>query len=303
MSTSSKLFALLIFSTATTPARELTVATWNLEWLVAPATAHSSRQACSLAKRAILPCDVARDNARDSADLARLASYERELDADVVAFQEVENISIAQRVFAGRKICIAGGAGVQHVGFAIRTSIAHRCEADFTALALSSRHRRGAVLTIAPDTQQEIHLLAVHLKSGCATQSLDSGTAACEVLAGQVEPLASWVATQQEKGHRFIVLGDFNRVGPAENDLFWQQLQTGGSKPALFNAAVGKQFHNCFLGQPYSQFIDHILISNSLAGELVADSFEKRRFRSLDAFRYRLSDHCPVLVKLRLRPI
>src|SRR6188768_3467839 len=67
---------------------EITIATWNLEWLISPATAHAGRLACRHGKRTSLPCDVI---ARDSADLARLATYARELDADIVAFQEVEN--------------------------------------------------------------------------------------------------------------------------------------------------------------------------------------------------------------------
>ena len=60
----------------------IAIATWNMEWLVSPATAHGARLACRRGHRAILPCDVARELSRDSADLARLAWYARRLDAD-----------------------------------------------------------------------------------------------------------------------------------------------------------------------------------------------------------------------------
>ena len=69
----------------------------------------------------------AEELARDSADLARLAAYARKLDADIVAFQEVENEAIAREVFRGYRICMADGTGVQHVGFAVRPRVTHRC--------------------------------------------------------------------------------------------------------------------------------------------------------------------------------
>ena len=82
-------------------ATELHLATWNLEWLVSPATALASRLSCDDGTRATLPCDVARTLARDSADFARLRAYARALDADVIALQEVEDVATAQRVFRG----------------------------------------------------------------------------------------------------------------------------------------------------------------------------------------------------------
>src|SRR5690606_23250465 len=112
----------------------LRIATWNMEWLVAPATARAARIACRDGHRAPLPCDVARRQVRDSADLRALASLVRRLDADIIAFQEVESTAIAQRVFRGYQICIAGGSGVQHAGFAVRPRLQARCEPQLTTL-------------------------------------------------------------------------------------------------------------------------------------------------------------------------
>src|SRR6185369_3972932 len=110
------------------PAAEpLRLATWNMEWLLTPETEQAARLACRAGHRTALPCDVALEQARDSADLAQLARHARLVGADVFAFQEVESVSIAQRVFKGYDICIAPGRGVQHVGFAVRRSLAHRC--------------------------------------------------------------------------------------------------------------------------------------------------------------------------------
>ena len=97
------------------PRAGLSIATWNMEWLVASSTAHSARLACRSGHRATLPCDVARDHSRDSADLDRIAWYARSLDADVIAFQEVEDAAVATSIFEGYRICIAGEIGRAHV--------------------------------------------------------------------------------------------------------------------------------------------------------------------------------------------
>jgi endonuclease/exonuclease/phosphatase family metal-dependent hydrolase len=284
-------------SPATTP-QVLTIASWNLEWLVSPETSHTSRLACNSGRIAPMPCDVARDLARDTADLAKLAQYAKRLDADVIAFQEVENRRAARRVFRGYDICINSGPGVQQAGFAVRAGIAHRCDPPLQALASGFRQRAGARLTLYPGTTRQIELLAVHLKSGCSRDALDSGGAACRTLAAQGRALAAWMQQRAERNVRAIVLGDFNRTGPG-NDVFWQQLQAGDTPDAAyFNASAAVAFSNCYRGQPFSEYIDHILVSRALKAQIVRGSFRHHGFRSLDAFRYRLSDHCPISVSL-----
>ena len=277
----------------------LTVASWNLEWLVAPDTAHAGRLACDAGRRSPLPCDVARELARDSADVARLAHYARRLDADVIALQEVENAEAVRRVFRGYELCISRGPGVQHTGFAIRPRLAHRCNPALVTLATGDRQRAGAHLTLHPGTPRQIELLAVHLKSGCSRDPLDTGSAACRTLVTQATALAAWMRQRAADGVRTIVLGDFNRVGPDPDDAFWRQLQVGTArKSAFWNVSAGTPFSNCYRGQPFTQFIDHILVSRDLAGKIVRNSFRHHGYRSLDAFRYRLSDHCPISVSL-----
>lgn len=289
-------------SSATKAVDELTIASWNLEWLVSAETAHSSRLACDAGRTLLLPCDVARDLARDTADLARLAYYARRLDADVIALQEVEDAPTARRIFSGYDICISTGKGVQHTGFAVRAHVAHRCDAPLQTLMLGSRQRAGARLTLFPGTAQQIELLSVHLKSGCSRDALDSGAAACRTLAAQAEALGRWMRQRAETSTRAIVLGDFNRVGPEPGDRFWQQLHAGDTTPGFVNTSVGVAFSNCYRGQPFMQYIDHILVSPGLAAHFVPGSFSHHGYRSLDAYRYRLSDHCPISVSLRSTP-
>ena len=276
------------------PRESLHIATWNLEWLVSPATAHAARQSCRRGQRATLPCDVAREHSRDSADLDRLAAYARQLDADVIAFQEVEDARIASRIFDGYRICIAGGRGLQHTGFAIRPGLAHRCGPPVDALALGGAQRAGMTLLLHPDSPRAVELLAVHLKSGCADAQLASGSTACALLSAQAAQLSQWIGSRAQS--RFIVLGDFNR-GDADvpRDEFWRTLAGGdpATAPFLF-ANEGAPFRNCHIGAGFARAIDHILVSRALHNALVPRSFRKSGYRESDALRYRLSDHCPV---------
>jgi endonuclease/exonuclease/phosphatase family metal-dependent hydrolase len=303
---SGMILLLLSLAAATMPAcaasPPVSIATWNMEWLVSPATAHAARRACRNSRRAALPCDVARDHSRDSADLSRLAWYARRLDADVIAFQEVEDASIAARIFDGYRICIAPGHGVQHVGFAIRPGIAHRCGAPMEALSLGGAQRAGMTLVMFPDSPRAVQLLAVHLKSGCADDVLDSGRPACVVLRAQARELAQWIRSRGQA--RYILLGDFNRGDSAvATDEFWHTLAGGDpARAAFWFASEGVPFRNCHIGAGFLRAIDHILVSRSLQAQVARGSFRKVGYSDSDALRYRLPDHCPVRFSLNPEP-
>jgi endonuclease/exonuclease/phosphatase family metal-dependent hydrolase len=273
--------------------RVLRVATWNMQWLVGPDTALAARLACRDGGRSPLPCDVVRTAGRDSADLARLAALVRRLDADVIAFQEVESPAIARQVFSGYRICIAPGAGVQHVGFAVRAALAARCETPLWSVASDGRGRVAQPLTLTGLAGAPIELLAVHLKSGCANDPLDSTTAACRLLTRQAQALGEWIEERARAGASFVVLGDLNRAGhPQPDDGFWSLLRAHRFE----SSAARLPFRNCVFGAPYSEFIDHILVSQPLLPRLHGHGFEQMRFEPGEASRYQLSDHCPVSV-------
>jgi len=287
---------------ATGVPRTLRVATWNLEWLVSPGTAQAARNACLAGAHAALPCDVALDAARSSADFAMLARYARQLDADVVALQEVEDAATIARVFPGHDICVTGRHATQNVGFAIRRGLPHRCEPDLLTLSQDDRARRGAVLVVDPGGPGELHLLAVHLKSGCAREPLDAGLPACRLLARQLPRVADWIAGQAAAGHRMAVLGDFNRsYTPGAGDPAWEALDAGsGAGTRLVDAAAGTRFQGCYPGQTHTRYIDHVLVGAGRGLGLVPGSFFRVPYAPADVRRYRLSDHCPVGVLLQI---
>jgi endonuclease/exonuclease/phosphatase family metal-dependent hydrolase len=154
-----------------------------------------------------------------------------------------------------------------------------------------------------------MHLLSVHLKSGCSTASLDAPSKACAQLAKQAAPLEAWIDAQSRAGRRFAVLGDFNRdllkdqgtARSASGQLthLWSELDDADPPESdLVNAAEGERFRNCAPGQGFHGYIDFIVMSRTLAARQIAGSFERLTYSAIDARRTRLSDHCPVAVRI-----
>ena len=301
--------ATLLAAAATARAAPTTVklATWNMEWFLTPATFNELKGDCTRDDRShrrnprSIPCDVAATLERSATDLAGMARVARTLDADVIAVEEVDGPAAARQVFPRHGFCFTAGRVVQNTGFAIRRGVPFRCGGDLMALSLGDELRRGATVVLYPDTPRELTLLAVHLKSGCQRQPLDSRAQACGRLALQAPALHQWVASQQQAGHRFAVLGDFNRDLLAERaDGLWMRLGANSPETALVNTASRAAFRNCYAGQTHTGYIDYILLGNTLAPALVSGSFERLTYSATDAWRLKLSDHCPVAIRLRL---
>lgn len=297
-------------------ARELKLATWNLEWLMEPQELRRLRPSCVPNNQLprgpgrTLPCDVANNLERSRSDFAALARYARQLDADVIALQEVDGPVVARRLFANHDFCFSARRHVQNLGFAIRKGLSHRCQPDLKALSLGDTVRRGVELAIWPGKPQELRLLAVHLKSGCGRRPLDSGKTECGVLAKQAPILETWIDTQAAAGRGFAILGDFNRdltrdPGPARSatgvlQSLWAEIDDGDPPGAdLELAASYGPFRNCSVAQSFSGFIDHIVLSQNLNARVVPGSFGRVTYENQEAVLRRLSDHCPVAISLR----
>jgi exonuclease III len=52
--------------------------------------------------------------------------------------------------------------------------------------------------------------------------------------------------------------------------------------------------------QTFSGYIDYILLGRRMARGLVENSFGRELYRPRDALRRKLSDHCPVFIRLRV---
>jgi endonuclease/exonuclease/phosphatase family metal-dependent hydrolase len=288
---------------------ELKVATWNLEWFMTPETLRALTPACTPADaprdgaRRAVPCDVAHRLVRSREDIAALRRHARLLDADIVALQEVDGPEAARLLFPDHQFCFSGRIAVQNNGFAIRNGLAFACAPDITELSMNDDVRRGVELRVFPGSPHELRLLSIHLKSGCSRDSLNSARPSCAALGWQVAVLERWIDTQATEHKPFAVLGDFNRDLRREpaGDSVWGDIDDADPPAAdLVNTAEGQAFQNCMPSQTFSGFIDYIVLGRQMAQGLVKNSFGRALFPPKDALRRKLSDHCPVFIRLRV---
>ena len=284
-----RLLAALLLLTGAAQAAELRVATWNLEWLTARPAGDPA-----------LPEDV---RPKRSEDIDTLRRYALALDADVIAFQEVDGPEMAARVFPPERYVIVTTADdvVQRVGFAVRRGIPVRRNPDLTGLDVFPgavhRLRSGADITLDLPGGT-LRLLAVHLKTGCNHDRLSGAhgadiSRACETLRRQVAPLQGWIARRREEGVPFVLLGDFNRRMDGPDDLLAALTMAG----PLTRATEGRG-SPCWGG---NSFIDHILAGGAARGWMMPDSLRVMVYRETsEAAKEQLSDHCPVSVRFRL---
>ena len=308
-----------ITTPATAQPAPLRLATWNMEWLMLPATYDSLAMTCVNGQppsdQHALPCpepDRSPVPRRSDDDLAALARQAIRLGADVVALQEVDGPAVAARVFPGYRVdCFVKRAHPQKTGFAIRADIPYRCNSELGRLDDDGRSRAGADVTIWPDTPYAIRLLSVHLKSGCFTDSLDKTTnPVCARLRSQVPELEAWVDARVHEGMTFAIMGDFNRrleidalisAGPNEAAplALFQALDDGAPVGAdLVRATQGEAYVGCSMNDHYDSYIDNVLISRSLASRASQRRFIRLEYDEPDASTRVLSDHCPLGLEL-----
>jgi hypothetical protein len=259
-------------------AADLKIATWNLDWL-------TTRQAGDRG----LPADVV---PRSAGDFDLLATYAQELDADVVAIEEVDGWGAAAKLFPRDRYSIhmTRDHVVQRVGIAVRRGLRYDANPDVTGLSLGHL-RSGADITLHLGSA-DMRILAVHLKKGCRDKPLQNpGGQACTDLGAQVPLLAEWIAARRQEGVPFLVLGDFNRSMDGKDSL----LASLREAAPLARATEGHS-SPCWGNE---SFIDHILAGGAAAGWMKPDTLWVLAFRETNpALKDRLSDHCAVSVRL-----
>lgn len=304
----------LAASTTAGAAEPLTLATWNLEWMMTPAVFDALAPDCfgrdarpGGGERAI-PCDLVPKKRWSEADLARLAAFAATVSADVVALQEVDGEGVAREIFPGHDFCFTKRRQVQNVGFAIRKGLAHRCNRDYRALGLPGNDVRwGADVTIEPGTPREMRLLAVHLKASCNRDPLTNGRDDCRMLQRQVPVLEAWIDRRARAGEAFGVIGDFNRRFDRERAsardaqgaivALWPEIDDGEPAGAdLVNPGAGHGAVGCGNGHGERMPIDYLILGERLAGRLVPGSFRVWDYPQGG----RWPDHC--VISIRLKP-
>ncbi|HEY1934665.1 MAG TPA: endonuclease/exonuclease/phosphatase family protein [Acetobacteraceae bacterium] len=263
-------------------AAELKIATWNLNWLTARPAGDPS-----------LPKDV---HVRAPGDFDLLRQYALQLDADVIAIQEVDGAAVAQRLFPADRYSIhmTHDDVVQRVGIVVRRGLHYDVNPDVRGIALrpTSGLRSGADITLYLGSTT-LRILAVHLKTGCWDARLThTSRRPCVELREQIRPLQEWIAARQSEAVPFIVLGDFNRRMDGKDQL-WSAL---AHTAPLVRATEGRS-SPCWGGEG---FIDHIMTGGAARAWLQPQTLRVLTYRETgDEWKDRLSDHCPVSVLLQ----
>lgn len=282
------LIALLTLLAIPAMAKELKLATWNIAWLTTKPAGHPD-----------LPREL---RPRTAEDYARLRAYADRLAADVVALQEVDGPLAAARVFDATRydFHFPAETDTQRAGFAWRRGLAVTRNPDLMALDLvpSARRslRRGADITVRDGTAPPIRLLSVHLRAGCIWDPVrQPNSRECQNLGNQAEILRDWIAARRSEGIAFAILGDFNRR-MERDDEFLALL----SEPGPLTRVTQGFANPCQAREGGARpFIDHILLGGAARDWLVRDSFRVLIYNERDsASRERLSDHCPVSIRI-----
>ena len=286
------------FSQAETPVVRL--ATWNLEHL-----AEDGGDGC---------------RPRSDADYARLRKHAARLNADLIALQEVENEAAVARLFDPDSYAIEVARGpdrdlgvcrqrsgqcrtMQRTGFVINKArlaelgLSYRRLPDFRALGMESQRQATWIrLESVRGSGKPVHLLSLHLKSGCAWGRLEGRIKRpqCKLLVRQRGILEEWIDARASAGERFVLLGDFNRQLDQPRDHFWADIDDGAVCTWIPDPVLGRRCRqgserpdpNADLvlanaGRPfpypfnprYPYAIDHIVLDPVTAGKMVPESY------------------------------
>ena len=253
--------------------------------------------------------------ARSDVDYETLARYARLLNADVIAFQEVNGPPAAARVFPPRDYSLYFSGRYDpryddiYNGFAVRKGWFDRVvKRDLEALGLrsGSRHqlRWGVDLMVSRDGR-ELRLLNVHLKSRCFNKSLrNPRSRACRTLARQIEPLEAWIDARWREGVPFVVLGDFNREidRHGQRDHLWSAIADGDPPGLALRWLSAGRDPACWRGtsRHHRYPIDFFVFGARAWKRVDPASFRQIVWTDADADPRRglPSDHCPVALDL-----
>ena len=304
----------LMFAAGAAAVDRLTLATWNLNWMMTPGTFDTLAARCldhglrAGGNDRAIACNIVPAGRWNDDGLARLRAFAATLPLDVIALQETDGPEAAAHTFPDRQFCFTKRKHVQNVGFAIRRGIPFRCHRDYRALGLPGNDVRwGVDMTVYPGTPQAVRLLAVHLKSACHRDLLTSGREECRTLQQQVPVLEDWIDRRARVGDAFAVIGDFNRRFDRESkgarDAFgkiaamWPEIDDGEPAGAdLFNPGAEHGAVGCNNGHGVRMPVDYLILGRELTRRLVAGSFRVWDYPAGP----RWPDHCVISIELDL---
>ncbi len=287
--------SILMITSIKIKAEELTLSTWNTEWL----TVNLNHK-----------IDEAR---RKPEDFSALKSYFHKLDADLIAFQEVDNQAAFKQISSSNYKILLSDRNLPHnrnhqfpdinqfTGFAIRNNIPFSDPVDIDLYGKTNHKLRFAAYVILyPESRTPIHALSIHLKAGCMGKFY-SNKKACQTLLEQGENLNQWIKQRESQGDEYIIMGDFNHNLSYGGDWLWKEMTQGikqtpklATRDTQAECKVPKRNNPKQLHQ-FRSVIDHIIVSSNLS----VFNAKQAVYDEQDVLNYRLSDHCPVTAQLK----
>ncbi|MCL6272112.1 endonuclease/exonuclease/phosphatase family protein [Sansalvadorimonas sp. 2012CJ34-2] len=253
------------------------LATWNLEWLRPEFRPNS-------------------DLRRSEQDYQALRKEFIRLNPDILAIQEVASEEIMAKIAPSDQFqtILEYRDSEQRAGFTVRKNIPWKRHSD-VPLDLGHDGLRNGVHISLMSNGHPLHLLSVHLPSGCHDGSLAQEKTGCLRLKRLVSPIRDWLLTYSRNGASAIILGDLNRRLKTEGE-FWKAISQGYeiTSPTLNkNSFCAREIHNRHKSR---LLIDHIII----AGTFRSPPASEHVWSEAVGKNSLLSDHCPVYIDFSL---
>ena len=243
---------------------------------------------------------------RNDADFNQLKAIAANLNADIIALQEVENEAAARRVFdpATYNFWITAPPSSnrfpQMTGFAVRKDLDVQRHPEFDQLQLGNPNLRSGTDITVNANGQSLRLLAIHLKSACFTGDLDHPSGDdCETLADQVPILEQWIDRRANETVPFVILGDWNRRMNNADDLWVEIDDAQPANADLVRIPSQGAQQDCW---NFEQYIDFFALDKRAAQFLRPNRFQGIRIEpdTNSPSTTKLSDHCPISIELAL---
>ncbi|WP_319534096.1 endonuclease/exonuclease/phosphatase family protein [uncultured Vibrio sp.] len=280
--------ALLVFCSSLHAQNSTNLTSWNIEWLAIDG----------------------RKVSRTDDDFIKLNHYLDNLQPDVLAFQEVDSeASIRKVVGDGYNIYLSDRAKFsnkhlqfsdtnQYTGFAVREGTSVSDPLDFSITQGNNKLRLASYIVVYPNSNDEIHLLSVHLKAGCSGAYKNSRE--CNTLKQQGKALSKWIVAREKNQEKYAILGDFNHNLAYQGDWLWSTMASSTNAELVTKDTQAeckvRSNRNPNKTHQFRSVIDHIIVS----GNLTAQPAKQTVFKSQDVLDYQLSDHCPVSTVVKL---
>ncbi|MCE0495392.1 endonuclease/exonuclease/phosphatase family protein [Vibrio salinus] len=286
-------FIISFFYAISFSANALSIASWNLQWLTSQPIHHSKLKI----------------NKRSSSDFEQLATLFRQNDVDILAFQEVNDSPAIKKVVGNEyKLYLSDRSKPewsrlqfkdinQYTGFAVRKSLFITDPPDIQ-LIHKSQLRFASYIVLRRTQKPDLHLLSVHLKSGCFGK-WNPHKKACITLKKQGVELNKWMKQRIINHNDFAILGDFNHNLSYPKDWLWRGITHNlNHQPILSTkrtSADCRQLNKRGKTFRYRHIIDHMITSDSVTiSETHQVPYPAKALK-----HYQLSDHCLLLGRLK----